>query len=71
MQLQKNGMSHGVMVALQILVLPVQVRALVGQQKPLFFKSGFLFLAKELIEMICERESVNCNLESDAECRMG
>ena len=32
LQLQKNGMSHGVMVALQILVLPVQVRALVGQQ---------------------------------------
>jgi len=34
----------------------------VGQQKPLLKKSGFLFLAKELIEMICERESVNCVL---------
>ena len=45
-------MSHGVMVALQILVLPVQVRALVGQPISHQSLSGWWFFY--LVFPVCE-----------------
>ncbi len=36
-----TGLTHGVMVALQILVLPVKVRILMGQQRKTAYKAVF------------------------------
>jgi hypothetical protein len=47
-----NGLSDGVMVALQILVLPVQVRILVGQQiTPVSIIPGVFYFIANAIEL--------------------
>ena len=50
-----HGLTHGVTVALQILVLSVKVRILMGQHKNLAFSGVFYFnLSKQLLKLACQ-----------------